>query len=175
QKTAKTQPFPIGDAIVPQCAEPMPASGYEKAGCIFEAFWEEPVLIQPSGIGGTNWAPMSYNPETGSFYVSGTIRTSAFARYGDTYKLGQRYTGGTQAQLSANGDAVWVFSLKGQLGPLWPPPAPQSIAGPTGPIADGVNTIKIGDNNVEYSYGPARTRLKAGAAVTFTNVGDVQH
>src|SRR5437868_3921244 len=37
QKTAKTQPFPVGDAIVPQCAEPMPASGYEKAGCIFEA------------------------------------------------------------------------------------------------------------------------------------------
>ena len=97
QKTAKTQPFPLGDAIVPQCAEPMPASGYEKAGCIFEAFWEEPVLIQPSGIGGTNWAPMSYNPETGSFYVPGTIRTSAFARYGDTYKLGLRYIGGTQA------------------------------------------------------------------------------
>jgi glucose dehydrogenase len=236
QKTAKTQPFPLGDAIVPQCAEPMPASGYEKAGCIFEAFWEEPVLIQPSGIGGTNWAPMSYNPETGSFYVPGTIRTSAFGRYGDTYKLGLRYVGGTQAapigsamsgtftaiggntnkivwqhktpyrvgqgggstttagglvfrgepdgnflainaktgeelwrfqtgfgadappavyevngeeyvaiatggnqaMLSANGDAVWVFSLKGQLGPLWPPPVPQSIAGPAGPVADGV-------------------------------------
>jgi hypothetical protein len=30
-------------------------------------------------------------------YVSGTIRTSAFARYGDTYKLGLRYVGGTQA------------------------------------------------------------------------------
>src|SRR5438128_27113 len=271
QKTAKTQPFPIGDAIVPQCAEPMPASGYEKAGCIFEPFWEEPVLIQPSGIGGTNWAPMSYNPETGSFYVSGTIRTSAFARYGDTYKLGLRYVGGTQAapigspmsgtftaiggntnkivwqhktpyrvgqgggstttagglvfrgepdgnflaidaktgeelwrfqtgfgadappavyevngeeyiaiatggnqaQLSANGDAVWVFSLKGQLGPLWPPPAPQKIAGPAGPVADGVDTIKIGDNNVEYAYWPGRTRVKAGTAVTFTNVGDV--
>jgi len=273
QKTAKTQPFPIGDAIVPQCAEPMPASGYEKAGCIFEAFWEEPVLIQPSGIGGTNWAPMSYNPETGSLYVPGTVRTSAFARYGDTYKLGLRYVGGTQAapigspmsgtftaiggntnkiawqnktpyrigqgggstttagglvfrgdpdgnflainaktgeelwrfqtgfgadappavyeidgeeyvaiatggnqsQLSANGDAVWVFSLKGQLGPLWPPPVPQSLAGPAGPIANGVDTVKIGDNNVEYSYGPARTRVKAGTAITFTNVGDVQH
>jgi quinohemoprotein ethanol dehydrogenase len=273
QKTAKTQPFPIGDAIVPQCAEPMPASGYEKAGCIFEAFWEEPVLIQPSGIGGTNWAPMSYNPETGSLYVPGTIRTSAFARYGDTYKLGLRYVGGTQAapigspmsgtftaiggntnkiawqnktpyrigqgggstttagglvfrgdpdgnflainaktgeelwrfqtgfgadappavyeidgeeyvaiatggnqsQLSANGDAVWVFSLKGQLGPLWPPPVPQSLAGPAGPIANGVDTVKIGDNNVEYSYGPARTRVKAGTKITFTNVGDVQH
>jgi quinohemoprotein ethanol dehydrogenase len=273
QKTAKTQPFPIGDAIVPQCAEPMPASGYEKAGCIFEAFWEEPVLIQPSGIGGTNWAPMSYNPETGSFYVPGTIRTSAFARYGDTYKHGLRYTGGTQAapigspmsgtftgiggntnkivwqhktpyrvgqgggstttagglvfrgdpdgnflsidaktgqelwrfqtgfgadappavyevngeefvaiatggnqsQLSANGDAVWVFSLKGQVGPLWPPPVPQSLAGPAGPVLDGVDTINIGANNVEYSYGPARTRVKAGTAVTFTNVGDTPH
>jgi quinohemoprotein ethanol dehydrogenase len=273
QKTAKTQPFPIGDAIVPQCAEPMPASGYEKAGCIFEAFWEEPVLIQPSGIGGTNWSPMSYNPDTGSLYVPGTIRTSAFARYGDTYKLGLRYVGGTQAapigspmsgtftsiggntnkivwqnktlyrvgqgggstttagglvfrgdpdgnflainaktgeelwrfqtgfgadappavyevdgeeyvaiatggnqsQLSANGDAVWVFSLKGQLGPLWPPPVPQSLAGPAGPVADGVNAFKIGDNNVEYSYGPARTRVKAGTVVTFTNVGDVAH
>jgi quinohemoprotein ethanol dehydrogenase len=273
QKTAKTQPFPLGDAIVPQCAEPMAASGYEKAGCIFEAFWEEPVLIQPSGIGGTNWAPMSYNPDTGSFYVPGTIRTSAFARYGDTYKLGLRYVGGTQAApigspmsgtfnaiggntnkivwqnktpyrvgagggssttagglvfrgdpdgnflaidaktgqelwrfqtgfgadappavyevngeeyvaiatggnqgaLSANGDAVWAFSLKGQTGPLWPPPVPQALAGPAGPVADGVDTIKIGDNNVEYAYWPGRTRVKAGTAVTFTNVGDVQH
>jgi alcohol dehydrogenase (cytochrome c) len=273
QKTAKTQPFPNGDAIVPQCAEPMPASGYEKAGCIFEAFWEEPVLIQPSGIGGTNWSPMSYNPDTGSLYVPGTIRTSAFARYGDSYKLGLRYVGGTQAspigspmsgtftsiggntnkivwqnktlyrvgqgggstttagglvfrgdpdgnflainaktgeelwrfqtgfgadappavyevngeeyvaiatggnqsQLSANGDAVWVFSLKGQLGPLWPPPVPQSVAGPAGPVADGVDTIKIGDNNVEYAFWPGRTRIKAGTAVTFTNVGDVAH
>ena len=30
------------------------------------------------------------------------------------------------------------------------------------PVADGVNTIKIGDDNVEYSYGPARTRVKVG-------------
>jgi alcohol dehydrogenase (cytochrome c) len=273
QKTAKTQPFPVGDAIVPQCAEPMPASGYEKAGCIFEAFWEEPVLIQPSGVGGTNWAPMSYNPETGSFYVPGTIRTSVFARYGDAYKLGLRYVGGTQAApigspmsgtftaiggnsnkivwqhktpyrvgqgggstttagglvfrgdpdgnflaidaktgqelwrfqtgfgadatpavyevdgdeyvaiatggnqgaLSANGDAVWAFSLKGQVGPLYPPPAPQSLAGPAGPVIDGVDKINIGANNVEYSYGPARTRIKAGTTVTFTNVGDTPH
>ena len=32
-------------------------------------------------------------------------------------------TGGNQVQGSAYGDAVWAFSLKGQLGPLWPPPA----------------------------------------------------
>jgi alcohol dehydrogenase (cytochrome c) len=95
QHTAKTQPYPAGDAIVPQCAKPL--EGYERYGCIFEAFWEEPTLIQPSGISGTNWSPMSYNPETGYFYVPGTIRTSAFARYGDQYKRGKQYNGGSQA------------------------------------------------------------------------------
>jgi len=69
QKTAKTQPYPIGDAIVPQCAQPM--EGYEKAGCIFEAFWDEPVLIQPSGQGGTNWSPMPYSPDRVFFIGSG--------------------------------------------------------------------------------------------------------
>src|SRR5437667_54606 len=95
QKTAKTQPYPKGDATVPQCAEPMPA--YEKAGCIFEVFWETPVIVQPSGLGGTNWSPVPYSPDTGYFYVPGTIRTGAFARYGDTFLVGQRYVGGTQA------------------------------------------------------------------------------
>jgi quinohemoprotein ethanol dehydrogenase len=271
QKTAKTQPFPIGDAVVPQCAEPL--EGYERAGCIFEVFWEEPTLIQPSGIGGTNWSPISYNPDTDSFYVSATIRTSAFSRYDTKYTKGKRYDGGTQAAPigsamsgaftavggntnkivwqkktpnrigggsgstataggivlrgdpdgnilahdaktgevlwqfqtgfgaeappivyevdgdeyiaiaaggnqgvgSAFGDAVWTFSLKGQLNPLWPPPPPATVAGPTGPIAEGVDTVKIGDNNIEYAYFPRRTRVKAGTAVTFTNVGDTPH
>ncbi len=271
QRTAKTQPFPIGDAIVPQCAEPL--EGYERAGCIFEVFWEEPTLIQPSGIGGTNWSPMSYNPDTGNFYVPATIRTSAFARYDTKFVKGKRFDGGTQAapigspmsgtftavggntnkiawqkktpyrigggsgstttaggivlrgdpggeilaydaktgeQLwqfqtgfgaeappmvyevdgdeyiaiaaggnqgvgSAYGDAVWAFSLKGQLNPLWPPPPPLIVAGPTGPVAEGVDSIKIGDNNMEYRYFPGRTRVKVGTAVTFTNVGDTPH
>ena len=95
QKTAKTQPYPIGDATVPQCAQPM--EGYEKAGCIFEAFWDEPVLIQPSGQGGTNWSPMPYDPDTGYLYVPGTIRTSVFSRVPSQYTTGQRYTNGTQA------------------------------------------------------------------------------
>src|SRR5207237_7403994 len=71
--------------------------GYEKSGCIFETFWEEPVSIQPGGQGGTNWSPMPYSPDTGFFYVPGTIRTSTFARYGDAFKHGLRYVGGTQS------------------------------------------------------------------------------
>jgi quinohemoprotein ethanol dehydrogenase len=61
------------------------------------------------------------------------------------------------------------------LNPLWPPPPPPIVAGPTGPVAEGVDSIKIGDNNMEYRYFPARTRVKAGTSVTFTNVGDIPH
>src|SRR5271168_5380932 len=84
-------------------------------------------------------------------------------------------TGGNSIQGSAFGDALWAFSLKGQLGPLWPPPPPGTVAGPGGAVADGVNKVKIGDSNVEYAYWPARTRVKAGTTLTFTNVGDIPH
>jgi plastocyanin len=84
-------------------------------------------------------------------------------------------TGGNSIQGSAYGDAVWAFSIKGQLGPLWPPPPPVTVAGPGGAVAEGVDKVKIADNNVEYSYWPARIRVKAGTTITFTNVGDVPH
>ena len=44
-----------------------------------------------------------------------------------------------------------------------------------GPIASGVDKITIGAGNVEYSYAPARIRIKVGTTVTFTNVGDLPH
>src|SRR3989442_14014908 len=97
-------------------------------------------------------------------------------------------TGGNRLQGSAYGDAVWAFSLKGQLTALWPPPPPSTIGGPSGlpqrwpsvlmaskPIETGVVTIKIGDNNEEFNYSPARIRIKAGTTITFTNVGKLNY
>jgi alcohol dehydrogenase (cytochrome c) len=271
QKTAKTQPIPVGDPTVPQCADLLP--GYDKAGCLFEPFWDSPVLVQPSGIGGTNWSPMPYSPDTGMLYVDGTVRTSVFARYAQDWKNGMRYVGGTQAAPigspmsgtftalngntnkiawqqklpyrmggngggsttagglllrgspdgnftaqdaktgevllqfqtgfgadappmvyevdgqeyiaivaggnsvhgSAFGDAVWAFALDGKLQPAWPPPAPATVAGPTGPVADSPKAVRIADNNVEYSYWPARMRVKQGTKLEFVNAGDVPH
>jgi len=51
---------------------------------------------------------------------------------------------------------------------------PPSLEG-GGPIAEGVTKVNIGFNNLEYSYFPARTKVKAGTAVTFSNVGDIPH
>jgi plastocyanin len=84
-------------------------------------------------------------------------------------------TGGNTIQFSANGDAVWAFSLKGQVNPLYPPPPPQTTAGPGGPIVAGVDKVKIADLNAEYAYFPARMRVKAGTTVTFINMGDIPH
>jgi plastocyanin len=89
----------------------------------------------------------------------------------------QQQPPGGHGRTAATAHAVrhlWAFSLKGQVNPLWPPP-PAIAAGPGGAVADGVDKVKIGDNNVEYAYWPARTRIKAGTTVTFTNVGDIPH
>ena len=37
QKTAKTQPIPVGDPTVPMCPQPLP--GYEEVGCLYTPFW----------------------------------------------------------------------------------------------------------------------------------------
>jgi quinohemoprotein ethanol dehydrogenase len=77
QKTSPTQPFPIGDAFVPQgvteedIKRDLP-DGYEgKIGDIFTPFWEEPILLKPSPQGGANWPPSAYNPNTELYYIMG--------------------------------------------------------------------------------------------------------
>ncbi|MCC7009628.1 MAG: PQQ-binding-like beta-propeller repeat protein [Acidobacteria bacterium] len=76
-KTARTQPFPVGDPVTPLCPEPgsVPA-GYASA-CIFGAYWDQPVVMAPGTLGGANWAPMSFSPLTGLVYVAGSILPSA--------------------------------------------------------------------------------------------------
>ena len=71
QATAATQPFPVGDAFIPQQITIAP-EGYRaiNQGRIFTPFWtDEPVLVKPGVGGGANWPPSSYDPATGLFYV----------------------------------------------------------------------------------------------------------
>lgn len=76
QKTAKTQPFPIGDTFVPTCPEGIP-DGYPK-GCVFTPFYKERTAVSPGTQGGLAWAPMSYNPQTKLLYVCGSIGAGGF-------------------------------------------------------------------------------------------------
>src|SRR6202142_2445525 len=71
--TAPTTPFPKGDAVMPQCPQPL---GAWVAKCIFSPIYDKPVLISPGGNGGGDWAPMAYSPKTGYFYATAAIRPS---------------------------------------------------------------------------------------------------
>ena len=63
QHTAATQPFPVGDAIVPQQLD-MAVEGYEliNNGKIFTPYADKPVLWKP--LAAVNWPPSSYDPAT---------------------------------------------------------------------------------------------------------------
>jgi glucose dehydrogenase len=75
-KTARTQPYPIGDRFVPLCPEQL-LVGFER-GCLFSPFWEQPIIIFPGSSGGNAWAPMTYSPKTGHVYIPANIVPTAF-------------------------------------------------------------------------------------------------
>jgi quinohemoprotein ethanol dehydrogenase len=87
QATAPTQPFPVGDAIVPQeidivpeDATRIPGSGtIVNDGRIFTPFWTERLMMKPNAQGGANWPPSSFDPETNLLYVCATDRVGSYA------------------------------------------------------------------------------------------------
>ena len=74
-KTAATQPYPAGDRFVPLCAEPL--KDYER-GCIFQPFWDTPVLVFPGSSGGNAWAPMTFSPKTNLAYVPANVMSTIY-------------------------------------------------------------------------------------------------
>ena len=77
-KTAKTQPFAIGDPFVPICPEPGTVPEGMQTSCVFGAYWTDPVVIAPGTLGGLSWAPMAFSPQTNLVYITGSIVNSAF-------------------------------------------------------------------------------------------------
>ncbi len=71
QHTSPTQPFPIGDAIVPQFIDIAP-EGFEliNEGRIFTPFTKTPAVWKP--LAAVNWPPSSYDPETNLMYICAT-------------------------------------------------------------------------------------------------------
>ena len=48
-------------------------------GRIFTPFWTEPVVFKPSALGGANWPPSSYDPESQTYYVCANDRFQSLA------------------------------------------------------------------------------------------------
>jgi alcohol dehydrogenase (cytochrome c) len=112
QATAATQPYPVGDAIVPQSID-IPPEGASiipsgatviNDGKIFTPFWTEPIALKPGTMGGANWPPSSYDPETNLLYVCATDRINSFsvdANLGQP-AANQVYMGGRFTQAEAD-------------------------------------------------------------------------
>ncbi len=100
QLTAATQPYPVGEAFVPQSVEIQP-EGYPplvNGGRIYTPFWTEGVVARPGALGGANWPPSSYDPEAGHLFVCATDRIGFFRGSGVDNEFpemeGDRYIGG---------------------------------------------------------------------------------
>lgn len=98
QRTAATQPFPIGDSFVPQAVE-IPPEGFEliNDGRIFTPYWTDYVIAKPGLRGGANWPPSSMDLETGYMYVCAEDGAGAFRAWEITDELppdGEQYIGG---------------------------------------------------------------------------------
>lgn len=79
QATAATQPYPIGDALVPQYIDIAPEN-FElvNEGRIFTPFFEKTVIYKP--MAAVNWPPSSYDPETSLMYIcAGDVASGASA------------------------------------------------------------------------------------------------
>lgn len=70
QKTAATQPYVIGDSVVPQFVDIAP-EGIKliNGGKIFTPFWTETVIYKPQMA--VNWPPSSYDPDSNVMFVCG--------------------------------------------------------------------------------------------------------
>lgn len=77
--TSPTQPYPVGDAFVPQSIRITP-EGYKAKnnGQIFTPFWTESVVIAPGVAGGANWPPSAHDPRTGFTYVCAADKPFVF-------------------------------------------------------------------------------------------------
>ena len=99
QATAATQPYPQGDAIVPQQVDIAP-EGYQlvNQGRIFTPFvGDKGMIVSPSLYGGANWPPSSYDPVRQLLFVCASDVTGNFIGGDRDFEIppdGQHYEGG---------------------------------------------------------------------------------
>jgi alcohol dehydrogenase (cytochrome c) len=99
QATSPTQPYPVGDAIVPQHVEIAP-EGFElvNGGRIFTPFVGDKGLIaSPSLYGGANWPPSSYDPTRRLLFVCASDVAGNFIGGDRDFEIppdGEHYEGG---------------------------------------------------------------------------------
>ncbi|HYY89584.1 MAG TPA: PQQ-binding-like beta-propeller repeat protein, partial [Chloroflexota bacterium] len=125
QKTAPTQPVPVGDSFVPtmdasQCNPPVAVGGQmlQPHGA-FYPFGVEPQLSCPGANGGSEWSTSSYSPQTELFYTCGihqpmvwTLEPDQLQRQQPVLRLGSVFAQAPNAQTYGTLTAIDVHTNK---------------------------------------------------------------
>jgi glucose dehydrogenase len=78
--TWPTQPYPVGSPFAQVCASAKVFAGIKgkgdgkpvKVGCIFDTYsTDRTTVLYPSALGGADWPPSSFSPQTGYMYICG--------------------------------------------------------------------------------------------------------
>jgi quinohemoprotein ethanol dehydrogenase len=99
QATAATQPYPVGDPIVPHHVE-IPPEGFQlvNGGRIFTPFFgDKGQVVNPGLFGGANWPPSSYDPVRQRLFVCASDVTGNFIGGDRDHQIppdGKQYIGG---------------------------------------------------------------------------------
>ena len=120
QKTAATQPYPVGDSFVPQditeedIKQDLGPNFEGEVGSIYTPFWEEPITIKPGPAGGANWPPSAYSPDTEYYYVLSSDQYFGFERSEGEFEEGSIYIGSifTPIQDAPSRGAVTAIDVK---------------------------------------------------------------
>jgi quinohemoprotein ethanol dehydrogenase len=114
--TTPTQPFPVGDQVVPNCVEPSVLPPGFVGDCFFSpAPMYRPNVMEP--FAGVRQSPMSYNPGTGYFYVAASVAPWWMTRYGWTRAVpGTKQYGILAAIDSRTNRIAWQRRMPHQLG-----------------------------------------------------------
>jgi quinohemoprotein ethanol dehydrogenase len=103
QKTAATQPIPVGDEIVPHAVDVAP-EGYNliNDGRTFTPFEDKPVVYKP--VAAVNWPPSSYDPVSNLLFVCANDSMGVAQRNGEQFvppPVGEPYLGGSFGRVDA--------------------------------------------------------------------------
>ncbi len=100
QATAATQPFPRGDAVVPQLIQIAPEGAtLVNDGRIFTPFvGKDATIVKPGIWGGANWPPSAYDPAQQMLFVCASSVINGYTGGGDANFVapgtGDHYAGG---------------------------------------------------------------------------------
>jgi alcohol dehydrogenase (cytochrome c) len=169
QKTAATQPFPVGDAVVPQAVPDKAFRRFQSdlpkgtqlvnGGRIFTPYSPGgAVIATPSSLGGTNWWPMSFNPNTGYLYVCGLEQAQLFEGGNSApYKAGKEFAGSIFApQASPTGTFTAIDASTNRI--AWQNRFPDSCYSGSTTTAGNLTFVGRNDGHLQ-AYDAAKGKL----------------